>query len=508
MSYVPDFENDIFISYAHIDNQPLSKDQEGWIDSFHRALEIRLQELLGDRPKIWRDPKLQGNDVFSDTLVDQFSKAALLVSVFSPRYVKSDWCKKELQEFLQVAEKTKSLVIGNKSRVFKVLKTLVPLELQPPEVQGMLGYEFFQVDKATGKPSEFRQEFGPEAIQNFWAKLDDLAWEIHQLLEILKKQNGKNGKHAAVAPSAPSAPATGPAIYLAETSFDLKGERDKIKREFEHKGYAILPDQALPLEAEACKAAVRSHLAKCKISVHMIGENYGVIPEGDFCSVVHLQNDLAAEHSRDEAAFSRLIWMPAELEARDPRQQEFVAFLQKDHEAQKGADVLQTPLENLKTVIEDKLRAKPKLEKKSAAAARTGPLRVYLICDKIDLDAASKLEDFLFDRGFEVFPPILEADEGEVHDAHKEQLLLCDAAVIYYGQAGDSWLREKMRDLIKAKGYGRDKPMLTNMIYLDAPETPPKQRFRTHEAMVIKNFGPFSPEALAPFLEVLKSGKQ
>jgi hypothetical protein len=503
MSYVPDFENDIFISYAHIDNQPLTKDQEGWIDAFHRALEIRLQELLGDRPKIWRDPKLQGNDVFSDTLVDQFSKAALLVSVFSPRYVKSDWCKKELQEFLQVAEKTRGLVIGNKARVFKVLKTLVPLDQQPPEVQGMLGYEFYQVDKVTGKPFEFRQEFGPEAIQNFWAKLDDLAWEIRQLLEILKKQNGKKGEPTAVS-AAPSAPATGLAIYLAETSFDLKGERDKIKREFEHKGYTILPDQALPLEAEACKAAVRSHLAKCKISVHMIGENYGIIPEGEFCSVVHLQNDLAAERSRDAAAFSRLIWMPVGLEARDPRQQEFVAFLQKDHEAQKGADVLQTPLEDLKTVIADKLAAKPKLEKKSAAAARTGPLRVYLICDKIDLDATSKLEGFLFDCGFEVFLPIFDADEAQVREAHKEQLLLCDAAVIYYGQADDNWARSKMLDLIKVPGYGRDKPMLASMVYLDAPETPQKLRFRTHEAMVIKNFGPFAPEALAPFIDALK----
>jgi TIR domain/Domain of unknown function (DUF4062) len=506
MSYVPDFENDIFISYAHIDNQPLTKDQEGWIDSFHRALEIRLQELLGDRPKIWRDPKLQGNDVFSDTLVDQFTKAALLVSVFSPRYVKSDWCKKELQEFLQVAEKTKGLVVGNKARVFKVLKTLVPLELQPPEVQGMLGYEFYQVDKATGKPSEFRQEFGPEAIKNFWTKLDDLAWEIHQLLEALKKQNAGDGKQAAAVVE-PSALSDKPAIYLAETSFDLKGERDKIKREFEHQGYTILPDKALPLEAEEFKTAVRTYLAQCKISIHLIGENYGIIPEGEFASVVHLQNELAAEHSA-ATTFARLIWMPVGLVGGDPRQQEFIKFLQNDPEAQKGADVLQVPLESLKTAIKDKLTAKPKPEKKKdETAARTGPLRLYLICDKVDLDTTSSLEGFLFDRGFEVFLPIFEEDESQMREAHKEQLLLCDAAVIYHGQASDNWVRSKMLDLIKAPGYGRNKPMLANLIYLDAPETPPKQRFRTHEAMVIKNFGAFSPEALAPFIDALKSAK-
>lgn len=60
------FENDIFISYAHIDDQPLVEGKKGWVSNFHRALEIRLAQLLGRRSRIWRDPKLQGNDVFAD----------------------------------------------------------------------------------------------------------------------------------------------------------------------------------------------------------------------------------------------------------------------------------------------------------------------------------------------------------------------------------------------------------------------------------------------------------
>ena len=55
------FEDDIFISYAHIDNHPLTEGQEGWISDLHRALQIRLAQLRGETPKIWRDLKLQGN---------------------------------------------------------------------------------------------------------------------------------------------------------------------------------------------------------------------------------------------------------------------------------------------------------------------------------------------------------------------------------------------------------------------------------------------------------------
>ena len=97
------FENDIFISYAHIDDMALVEGQKGWISSFHRALEIRLGQLLGRTPRIWRDPKLQGNDAFADRLVDRLPGVAILVSVVSPRYMKSDWCLRELREFTKAA---------------------------------------------------------------------------------------------------------------------------------------------------------------------------------------------------------------------------------------------------------------------------------------------------------------------------------------------------------------------------------------------------------------------
>ena len=62
------FDNDVFFSYAHLDNQSFIEGQPGWISSFERALKIRLGQLLGREARIWRDPKLQGNDFFGDTL--------------------------------------------------------------------------------------------------------------------------------------------------------------------------------------------------------------------------------------------------------------------------------------------------------------------------------------------------------------------------------------------------------------------------------------------------------
>lgn len=106
------------------------------------------------------------------------------------------------------------------------------------------------------------------------------------------------------------------------------------------------------------------------------------------------------------------------LQPRESRQQEFVAFLQTDSGAQQGADVLQVPLEQLKTVIQERLTAKQKPQPAATTQQRVGPARIYLICDQVDLENTSALEAHLFDEGFEVLLPAFDDDEAAVREAH------------------------------------------------------------------------------------------
>src|SRR5215813_6186089 len=177
------FDGDAFISYAHLDNQELIEGRKGWVANLHRALEIRVGQLLGKEPHIWRDPKLQGNDFFAETLIDRLRRVASLITVVSPRYVKSEWTRRELSEFWRAAEEQGGVRVREKGRIFKVLKTPVPLELHPPELRSVLGYEFFKIDPQTGKIRELDEIFGPEAQKDFWMKLDDLAHDICVLLQ-------------------------------------------------------------------------------------------------------------------------------------------------------------------------------------------------------------------------------------------------------------------------------------------------------------------------------------
>ena len=97
------FDLHAFISYAHIDNEPLEPGQPGWVSRFHAVLKTRLGQRLGEPARLWRDDKLRGDDVFGDEIRAQLPRAALLVSILTPRYVRSPWCNAEVDSFAAAA---------------------------------------------------------------------------------------------------------------------------------------------------------------------------------------------------------------------------------------------------------------------------------------------------------------------------------------------------------------------------------------------------------------------
>lgn len=495
MSYVPEFENDVFISYAHIDNLPLTEGQKGWIDHFHRTLEVRLQQLLGENLEIWRDPKLQGNDYFSDTLLDKLSRIGILISIVSPRYLKSEWCLKELKEFINAVEQSGGIRVQNKSRIIKVVKTYVPREEHPQELQSFLGYEFYQVDPSTGRTRDFLPDPQFESYKKYWEKLDDVAQDVHELLKTVRSV--KTG-------SPLDKPSSGATIYLAETTSDLISERERIKRELIQRGHTILPDRPLPLDASELKEQVTADVRRSTLSIHLIGQNYGIIPEGESRSIVCLQNEIAANVSED-SLHTRVVWLPVELKAKEKRQEEFISYLQSESSGLPGVEFLQTTLEDLKTFVLDRLSRSS--EKPKGPNLEQGPARIYLIHDKGDIDSVYPLDNYLYNKGYEVKCSIFEGDPNQLLEYHIQNLVLCDAAIIYYGTANELWLQIKLGDLAKALGYGRSKPISAKAVYVSAPVTKEKERFHTREAFVIRNFEAFSPEVLNPFLDQFEDAK-
>ncbi|HZN09024.1 MAG TPA: toll/interleukin-1 receptor domain-containing protein [Pyrinomonadaceae bacterium] len=488
------FANDLFISYAHIDNLSVSSDQ-GWIDLLHERLRIRLAQLLGKPPRIWRDRKLKGYDVFDDTIVIALEGSAIMVSIVSPRYVESDYCRSEIDNFVNAACEQVADQLGDKRRIIRVVKTYVPYGQHHPALRDILPYEFYERNEDTGRVHEFDHEISAQGDKDkrYWNKFEDLVWDLHELIKLLENPEPVVPKPA------------GATIYLAETTSDLSQERDKVKRELTQFGHVVLPDKPLPLEVNAFKQTVSNYLSNSQLSIHLIGEHYGIIPEMETeRSIVRLQEELAVQRG-DDAHFSRLIWMPPGLQPKDERQKQFVVHLQNSFSSHNGSELLQVKLEDLKTIIQSKLDRKAKPAAVESDEAST--VRIYLICDPQDAEAAEPIQSYLIDCGFETTLPLMSGTDAEILEDHKDNLLLCDAVLIYHGRASEGWLRMKLRELLKLPGYGRTTPLLEKAIYMGGPVSPLKEKFKVLEASVTRNYGDFVPATLEPFIARIRKAK-
>ncbi|MBC7931200.1 MAG: toll/interleukin-1 receptor domain-containing protein, partial [Rubrivivax sp.] len=262
------FEYDIFISYAHIDDLSPSGEEEGWIDLLHKRLSVLLAQALGYELKIWRDGhNLQGNDELDGAIGDAVTRSLLLVPVISPRYVQSDWCNREMEAFHAGETTTSAAAPTFRRRVFKVVKTPLPehlKKLEPKHISNLIGYEFYGKDDASGILSEFSD--GPKDKQ-YWQMLNRLVANITKTIIELKHSPEPQATDAAAAvapPDAASSPdasaakdaanlasleSASPAVsalptlggaggakttkfvYLAETTGDLSKERELVADE-------------------------------------------------------------------------------------------------------------------------------------------------------------------------------------------------------------------------------------------------------------------------------------
>jgi len=493
------FEKHLFISYAHIDNKPLTAGDQGWVTRFHEKLEEFLTTRLGRDAQIWRDDKLQGNDIFADEIVDQFARTAVLVSVLTPRYLNSEWCTREVAEFCNRAPQSGGVTVENKARIFKVLKTPVDTQESLPAVlKDALGYDFYALDEDE-TPLELDAAYGKKYGRAFLRKVQKLAFDVSKLLKQMETatDDGANETQA-------TAKAT---IYLGECSYDRKEDREKLKDDLQGHGYMVLPDCRLPQEEADYVTEVQKLLEHCKLSIHLVGDNYGLVPDGPSQkSVVVLQNELAVENSR-VSGLQRMVWLPEGTGSEQVQQQQFIEAMQADADVQFGADLINADFEALKTEIHATLK---KLEEPAPRPAGATPGgvdgrgRIYMIFDERDRKSTVPLRKFFREQGFEVDTPVFEGDAAVVRAANHQCMVDCDAVIVFYGAGDEAWKRTVDNELKKMPGYREGKPLLANYTYLAEPKTGDKEDLiNMGEPGLIDGRKDFSEQGMAEFIQAL-----
>jgi hypothetical protein len=272
-----------------------------------------------------------------------------------------------------------------------------------------------------------------------------------------------------------------------------------------------LPDEQLPHDEEEYIAAVERLLARCTFSIHLIGNSYGLVPDG--CSqksVVVLQNELAARQSQARG-LQRAIWLPQETKPEQPAQQAFVDMLHKDPQMQLGADLITGSLEQLKCAIHAGLK---KLEQPPPAkppgqrcAEESNGRLIYILCDKRDRMNTVPLVKLLRGEGFNVALPVFTGDAAQVREANRELFVACDAIILFYGAGDEAWKFHQQNELKKMRGLRGEKPMPADYTYLAGPVTDDKDLLLTlDEPNLINGLDALPPTALEGFLRSVGLG--
>jgi serine/threonine protein kinase len=482
-------KSDVLLSYAAIDDQPLFEGRPGWVSQLHRNLEVRVEQLSGEKVAIARLPESAVSKVVEGELLEQLPQAKAMISVVSPPYIKSDICRREVEHFWRGAQQSGSAWVHDKARLMKVLKTAVSAEEIPRALADIFsplsGFEFFELDSETGRVREFDETFGPLLKQRFFERVYDLAYDTCQLLRTFQQVRARGT-------ATPEPDSNRKWVYLATTTTDVQDERDRIRRELLERGHRVLPDAPLPMLSRDVETTVLECLEKCTLAIHLLGRHYGVTPEDSSESIPALQLRLTAEQTR-RPDLQRLIWLTGGGQFADQRQQAFVLRVQEDPALHQSAEIIEGNLNLLKKDLIRRLtppEAKPKQATPSRAAG--GAAKLYLICDPKDEPQVEALEDYLFDHGLEVSLPAFDGEDAHAATLHQDNLRTCDAVLIYYGAAPKAWVDIKLRELLKAAGYGREKPIAVQAVYVAPPYDHRKERYRSHQAVVIRQMDGFA----------------
>jgi hypothetical protein len=437
MAYVTGFEQDIFISYAQVDNTPEHRNgrEVRWVSYLKDQLQKRVDQKLGriGATEIWMDLEdLAGNQAVTPAIERVIRKTAALVVVLSDGYLNSMWCQREVRAFVESA--------GADGRLFVVHLAEIPLDQRPEEIRDLIGFNFF--DK------ELRAEldpFGAEYSRELLKLREKLAGKLAEMKQTPVRAEAKNGATPPVAPA--------PAVFLAEGTPDLDDGRDALATFVEKLGYQVLPARLYPRGAREFAAMLDQDLARSKLFIQLLGQ-FGTRRTEDFPD----------GYEGVQWARANVASVPT-LRAYERGTVEFKSIRNDSHRGFLGAsDVMALDLEEFKSAIKVKLEEIALREAKpSAPQSADKPVLIHVLGS--DLGAAFQIRDRLAAQGlaFEI------VDESE---SLEELAKIRDYSglVLVYGEKSEGkWIKQRMRTFMDLR-LSKQPVEPACVLYFDPPE--------------------------------------
>jgi len=493
----------ILVVHSEQDDLTIQGDVKGWVTNFFKFLSSLLVHMnYGDLLLELRS--------LSQLKQSELKKNIIVVLVVSPLLAPENKGYQMISSWLkQMATPQKGLQ-DDAERCLIVHKTIFNFE-SFPELLSLNNYQLYEIDNTTGLPREINRFFGLEAEKNYWMKLIDLSFDISRYLSFDEKR---------VKEKLPNKREN--TVYLAEVGKDLIVQRDMMRRELRSHGFEVLPKNPITGDREEMEMAIKDNLSNSRLSLHLIGEDYGERIKGHDLSLIDLQNEIAHEYTGimvkenvkndEKKRFGRLIWISQAIKNITERQKIFIENIKTEAALYQETEVLEVDLEEMKSIVIEEIETGGRFYSVTREISgykepsKTDSSKIiYLILDKEDLEEGQAIAKVLKKIGFRVVQPIFEGALVDVRYIHQENLKRCDAAIIYFGNTSEAWIKTKLQDLMKSPGFGRVKKMLAKAVYFRDENKMDSNYLKKNNTMILGDQTPFKLLHLKQFLKLLEA---
>ena len=468
MGYLPQFKNDLFISYRRTSNEG----QDPWVDNFCDSVRSSLRDLVGD-VQMWRDTsELRAGSAWRPEIADAVDTAGIFLAVISRTYFDSDECRKELDRFLgRLKSAEGGGVVGGGRKLLPIFKhPPKPDQALPRELAEIGHHEFFNLH-----PKPWRELDPKRDYDDYHERLGRVVFDLMEALEFLQGQQQKLalGK-----------------VFIANTGPELLQERERLRTDLRQRGFLVLPEREILWNADDHRERIVRDLSESLLCIHLVARTASIEPLTPARARVQLE--LAHAEMKQRGRPAPLVWIQPAAET-DAGTRPLIDYIENEL-ANEGVDYLQASLEDLKTLMLDKL------PKPSPPPAPPKPRDIAVLVEDCDLADLGPLKSLLADK-LGVEPRPLKFSKATPKDLERlaRTLASCQQVIIFWSRQSEDWVFDMMDLDALADRLGPDRLC----IYAGGEDSSEKTTFATKKARLVSGVVSAGEAGLRGFLDAL-----
>ena len=444
MAYVPGFEHDVFVSYAHGDDRR-------WIDAFVQLLQTDLDDKLGAATDIWLDKEdNRPSRDFSREIPGAVQSSAVFLLLASPHYIRSQYCVDvECKVFAETIPARRGRFDKPEfaNEQFALRCPILPVD-DNDHWSLFPGLTDIAFGDSTGtflaETSEFKRSF---------ARL------VGELGDLLKRM--RNHSSAVF-------------VYPSSPREDLQATHTALTRELAARSYRVLPDKRVKLSEQ---------LREAVLSVFLVGEHYDE-------TVGELVEIAAAQRDKPWVA-----WCAPSVENAAVEQAGFHAHVEQLDAPTKTylkAGILPAKLkEEVLALLKPSARPKPET---------SGRPSVYLVYNA--RDAAERKNAGIISY---TFRKEIHFEHPDNPAEHTHRLAHSDGVLLVWGSADEDWCSREFLEIVQAARRTEARGLC--IFDPKEPKVGAIAEIRQsfgEQVYIGEQFGPFNPSLLEPFFTPLR----